>query len=276
MDKVIVIKYGGSVLNSGSVEEKSKISKGIVSLKEKGFKIVIVHGGSREIDNAMKQANMKLKKIRGKRYTDKETLKLLEQCFLSLNTDIVTSLNDKGGRAVGFHGLSGGIVRAVKEKTGELGCVGEVKSIDRSKITAIWNQAIPVISPLAFNEFNGELYNVNADEVAAEVAISLPADYFILMSDVEGICNEEHKKQDYLSVEDAEKYIEYEIATEGMIPKLQACINAITKGVDKAIIIMGEAEMLLTAVKHGSMVGTTICRTEDVKRYQPRTELVAY
>ena len=128
MNKIIVIKYGGSVLDSENENEKNLILKDIGALKKKGFKIVLVHGGSRHIDKIMEKSGLIIKKVDGKRVTDGKTLEILDKCLASLNSEIVTSLNKYGIQATGFHGISGGIVCAKKENTGSLGFVRGRKS----------------------------------------------------------------------------------------------------------------------------------------------------
>ena len=272
MNKIIVIKYGGSVLDSENENEKNLILKDIGALKKKGFKIVLVHGGSRHIDKIMEKSGLIIKKVDGKRVTDGKTLEILDKCLASLNSEIVTSLNKYGIQATGFHGISGGIVCAKKENTGSLGFVGDVSHIDVDKIKATLNTCVPVISPLGFQKTDGQQFNINADDVA--VAVSLMADFFILMTDVNGVLNN-GEIVPVLTPEKVKKYKSEQIVSGGMIPKLDACVKAVNSNVGRAIIIRGGPETLLKAVEPTQIIGTTIIKETSRILNKLQNELVA-
>jgi acetylglutamate kinase len=248
--KVMVIKYGGHAM----VDEELKLAfaKDIVLMKYVGIKPVIVHGGGPQISQMMERLGLKPVFIEGQRVTDEETMNVVEMVLVgTVNKQIVSLINQVGGRAVGLSGRDGDLIQVEKmtiyKYTGEdrppeiidIGRVGKVKKVNPEVLfTLLEREFIPVIAPVGVGE-DGQAYNVNADLVAGALAGALQAEKLIYLTDVEGVKDAEGKLISTLKVSEVEELISSGIARGGMIPKLKSARKAISHGVKKVHIIDG-------------------------------------
>ena len=269
--KTVVVKYGGNAMINE--ELKLKVMQDIVLMKHVGINVVIVHGGGPEITAMMKLMGKEPDWVHGLRVTDAETMSIAEMVLVGkINPAIVALINHLGGKAVGLSGKDGGMVQAHKrllrktidgrDQTFDIGFVGDVDRVDPTVIKAVSNAGyIPVIAPVGAGE-NNESYNINADYVAGDVAGALGADKLLMLTDVEGVFRDYADKSTLITGmtgTEAEKLIAEGIISGGMIPKVQACMNAIDKGVKKVNIIDGRlphAILLELFTKQG--IGTEI------------------
>jgi len=250
-DKIVVIKFGGSAMKKEGL--KNEFARDIVLMKYIGMNPVIVHGGGPEISRLMERMGLEVSFVNGQRVTTQETMEIVEMVLMGkINKEIVTLINVHGGKAVGISGKDGAFIRARKfqvsptdaspESAIDLGQVGEVESINTRIIEALdKDRFIPVIAPLAYGE-GGCSYNVNADIVAGEVAAALKAEKLVYLTDTEGILNKKNELVSTLTRQDVEIMIQNGTIDRGMIPKVNACVNAIGRGVNKAHIIDGRVQ----------------------------------
>jgi acetylglutamate kinase len=241
--KTVVIKYGGAAMTDPLL--KPEVMQDIVLMKYVGMKPVVVHGGGPEITKAMQAMGKQPVFVDGRRVTDKETMEITEMVLVGkLNQEIVALLNGHGGAAVGLSGKDGNLITARKLVAGttDLGFVGEVTAILPDVIATLdRDQFIPVIAPIGRDD-EGNTYNINADDVAAAVAVSLGADKLVLLTDVPGILLDAKNAESLLStlhVQDIEDMIARGVITGGMQPKVRACERALKGGVGKTHIIDG-------------------------------------
>ncbi len=248
--KVMVIKYGGHAM----VDEDLKLAfaKDIVLMKYVGIKPVIVHGGGPQISQMMERLGLKPIFIEGQRVTDEETMNVVEMVLVgTVNKQIVSLINQVGGRAVGLSGRDGDLIQVEKmtiyKYTGEdrppeiidIGRVGKVKRVNPEVLfTLLDRDFIPVIAPVGVGE-DGQAYNVNADLVAGALAGALKAEKLIYLTDVEGVKDAEGNLISTLKVSEVEDLIARGVARGGMIPKLKSARKAIFQGVKKVHIIDG-------------------------------------
>jgi len=238
-DKVIVIKYGGSILS----EEKIRrvVLQDIVFLNFVGLKPVLVHGGGPNISDRMRATGKKTDFVDGMRVTDEQTLLVVEEELKKLNDTIVKELSELGGKAVGMSGKVDNLLLAEKKKAPiDLGLVGEVAAVNTKPVFAQLDQdAICVILPMGIGK-DGKTYNVNADEAAAKVAEALKAEKFVLLTNVKGIMRDADDQNSFISTltpKEAKALMDDKVIQSGMIPKVNACIHALEKGVKKTHII---------------------------------------
>lgn len=259
-NRYVVIKYGGSIIEDGV--EDNIISQVVFLKKYIGINMIIVHGGGRQVDEEIKKRGLApSKKIDGKRYTPKNILPILDKCFGELNSNIVLKIRKMGCEAAGLHSRTKTIVKVKKDTSLELGYVGIITSIDTDRIKQLPQGCIPVISSLGVDK-NGQLYNVNADDVASAVSVALKAAKFIVLTDVKGI-KTGHGEEIFstLTINDVEKLIKKGIVAGGMIPKLRASVEVIKKGVEKVHIIKGTDEnSIIEEILSTEGVGTQIIK----------------
>jgi acetylglutamate kinase len=270
----MVIKLGGSIMESEELLDS--MLKDLVLLNYVGIKTVVVHGGGRDITEEMRKLGKEPKFIHGLRVTDEETMEILhEQLAGKINKQIVLGIAKHGGRAVGISGMDGNFIRAKKmvykhtTRTGrevevDLGLVGEVEMINPSIIEYLVNSNyVPVIAPVGVDA-KGRSLNLNADIVAAELAVAMHANKLILLTDVAGVLKDPKDEKTLiprLTVDEAEKLIQNGTIKKGMIPKIEACIKAIRMGVERAHIINGNVKhAILLELLTESGIGTMIER----------------
>ncbi len=270
--KTVVIKYGGSTMEEERVRRSFALD--VVLLKYIGLNPVVVHGGGPQIGEMLSKIGKKSEFVEGMRVTDPETMEIVEMVLVGkVNKQIVSLINQQGGKAVGLSGKDGGLLLAEKmrlrkasssEKGQEeidIGMVGEVKAVRPEVIQALEKEGfIPVIAPIGVGE-SGETYNINADLVAGKVASALKAEKLILLTDVEGVLDREKNLVSTLSSSEAREMIEKKIISSGMIPKVRCCLDALEEGVSKTHIINGTVEhAILLEMFTDVGIGTQITR----------------
>jgi acetylglutamate kinase len=258
LEKVIVVKIGGATLGSHDTAIKD-----IVDLQKKGRQLIIVHGGGKVITEWLKKQGAGTSFVRGERVTDQATLEVATAVLSGLvNKDIVATINTLGGKAVGISGVDGGIIRgSIAEK--EKGFVGAVSSVDTALLeTLLGTGYIPVIATIGLNSDKKPAdepltLNYNADVVAGEIAAALKAEMLVFLTDVEGVSDGSGKILGTLLPGEAEDLIGSGVASGGMIPKIQACLKALSGG-SKTCIIDGRKSHALSKKIEGKNGGTTI------------------
>jgi len=239
-DQIVVIKYGGAAM----IEEDLKIifAQDIVLLQSLGLLPVIVHGGGPEVSKAMEQLGQTVSFIDGLRVTSAENLKVAEMVLSgTVNKEIISHLNRFGGKAVGLSGKDGHLIEARKKKHSkgiDLGYVGEISKTNPELLSLLLREGfLPVISPIGMGK-KGLTYNVNADTVAAYIAVALKAKKIIFLTDVNGIYDQ-GKHQSEMTSKTVKRMLKAGTISEGMVPKAQAMLHAIQHGVGSAHIING-------------------------------------
>jgi acetylglutamate kinase len=264
LNQVIVVKIGGStfgkheptVLDVGDVED-------IIELQRRGIPMVIVHGGGKMISEWLERQAIATHFIHGERVTDRPTLEVVISVLAGLaNKEIVTLLNSREGKAVGISGVDGTLLEGkLREK--EMGFVGTVTRVNVSILNTLLDSGfIPVIAPLSIHlpgRSDGEpqILNVNGDTVAGEIAAAIAAERLIFLTDVDGIHNKQDNLIPHLSPAEAEELLSSGVASGGMIPKLRACLKALSQ-TRTASIIGGKTPHALLREVEGDEIGTTI------------------
>ena len=235
-DELIVIKYGGNVLIDREIFNNFIIDLKI--LNELGLSIIVVHGGGPRIKRELEKSNIKSKFIRGLRVTNEKIINIVENVLIDFNNDIVKSLEEKGSKAKSINTKNNSIIN-VEPESSELGFVGVPKKINVNVISKILNDnIIPIISPLGLGE-NKQTYNINGDTAAGAIAKSLKSRRLLLMTNVEGVLDKEKKLIDEISSSEILKMVKDNTITEGMIPKINTCLDAVNNGVTAVGIIDG-------------------------------------
>lgn len=261
--KTVVIKYGGKAMLDENL--KRKIAEDIVLMRYVGIKPVIIHGGGKAITSMMKKLNKKPEFIKGNRVTDKGTMEIVEMVLVGkINKEIVSLLNQFGGKAIGLEGKDGQLIIARKSKDKSLGLVGEIEQINSALIDLLQREGfISVIAPVGANS-KGETLNINADTAAAEIAAALKAEKLIFLTDVEGILrdlSDEKSLIPSLAIKQTENMLEKGEIQKGMIAKVKACQIALRKGVNKVHIISGKtSHSLLLEIFTDKGIGTQVIK----------------
>jgi len=233
---LIVIKYGGNVFIDREIF--NNFITDISILNKLGISIVVVHGGGPRIKRELDKSNIQSKFIRGLRVTDEKIINIVESVLIDFNNDIVNSLNKMSTEATSIHTKKNNIIMVIPE-TKELGFVGIPNRINDSVLKDIIKQKkIPIISPLGLGE-NNQTYNINGDTAAGAIAKSLKSRRLLLMTNVEGVLDKEKKLIEEISSQEVLKMIKDETITEGMIPKINTCLDAVNNGVTAVGIIDG-------------------------------------
>jgi acetylglutamate kinase len=259
--RTIVIKYGGNAMTDESL--RASFAVDVVLLKHIGVRPVIVHGGGPQIDATLKRLGKKSRFEKGLRVTDDETMEVVEMVLGGkINREIVELIQQGGASAVGLTGSDGALLRARCKKVDgvDIGRVGEVVEVDPRVLAAVSEaDFVPVVAPIGADE-KGVTYNVNADEAAGAIASALAAEKLILLTDIEGVRDAQGTLMSQLSSEEARKRIEDGTIRDGMIPKVQCCIQALTKGVSRTHIIDGRVlhAILLEIFTDDAGVGTLL------------------
>ena len=266
----VVIKYGGHAM--GDPKLAKSFARDIGLMKEVGIFPVVVHGGGPQIAEKLKNKNIDTKFIEGLRVTDKDTVKVVEDVLANdINTEIVKSINESGGKAIGLSGNKNSLIIASKlkveikdsdsniEKLLDIGFVGQPRKVNTNLIKQhIKDGGIPVIAPLGIDD-EGNSYNINADTVAGFIAGELEASKLLLLTDVPGILDQDKKLISSLTLDDASKIIDEDFIVGGMKPKILTCVEAMKKGVNKTTILDGRiphSVVLELFTEHG--IGTQI------------------
>ena len=259
-DEVFVIKYGGSA--QINPELKDKFAQDIILLYLVGIKPVIVHGGGNKINAMLDRLEIKSKFVDGMRVTDEEVMEVVEMVLSgNINKEITTLLNVHGAKALGVTGKDANFITAIPKANGKYGLVGEIVNIDSKVIeNLVSDKFIPVIAPIASaNKVGHPGFNVNADLAASKIAASLNAKKIIFMTDIAGVLDKEKNLFTTLTSDEIDGYKKDETIYGGMIPKVDACLEAVNGGVEKAHIIDGRVEhSLLLEILTSDGVGTVI------------------
>jgi acetylglutamate kinase len=239
-DKTIVIKYGGHAMTDPDL--RASFAVDVVLLKYIGLRPVVVHGGGPQIGETLNKLGLKSTFVDGLRVTDDATMEVVEMVLAGrVNSEIVELVNRGGGRAVGLTGKDGGMfsVRRKLRDGQDIGRVGEIIHVDPAPITAVTEAGfVPVVAPIGADP-QGVTHNINADEAAGAIAGALQAEKLILLTDVEGVKGSDGTLIKQLSVEEARKLVAEGSIREGMIPKVECCIDALASGVSRTHIIDG-------------------------------------
>jgi acetylglutamate kinase len=268
--KTLVVKYGGNAMGEEGVA--AHFAQDIVLMRQTGINPVVVHGGGPQIGAMLKRLEIKSSFIDGLRVTDQAAVEVVEMVLTgTVNKQIVSAINNAGGKAVGVSGKDGQLIVArklVREKTDpktgkteviDLGFVGEPEKVNTEVLkTIVQADMIAVIAPIGVGR-NGETYNINADTVAGAVAGALDADRLLLLTDVPGVLDRNGSLIERLTTTEARALIRDGTISGGMIPKVETCIDAIERGVKGAVILDGRIQHALLIelfTEHGA--GTMI------------------
>ncbi len=233
----------------------------IVALQKQGRQIIVIHGGGKLITKWLEKQGVTTRFVRGERVTDQVTLEVVIAVLSGLvNKEIVSSVQNRGGRAVGISGIDGGLIQA-SIKNAELGYVGTVTKVNTAPLEVLLEAGyIPVVSPISLHpvpEAREMGLNINADTVAGEIAAATGAERLIFLTDVVGICDRSGKLLPHLSPSEAEALVVSGVASEGMIPKIKACLIALSNTLTTRIIDGRQPHALLREIEEG-VGGTTI------------------
>lgn len=266
--KTFVIKYGGHAMQSEELREA--FAQDIVLLEHVGINPVVVHGGGPQISALIDKLGLKSKFVRGMRVTDAPTMEAAEMVLQRINKEIVSMISRQGGRAVGLSGKDGDLIVSrkmrvvVSDKSGrksrvDLGLVGEVVEVNPQILRTLDDaDFIPVVAPTGFGR-DGRTYNINADVAAGKIASALKAEKLILLSDVEGVKDKQGRLISTLDPASAKRLIARGVIQEGMIPKVECCIDALREGVAKTHILDGRVRhAVLLEIFTRSGVGTEV------------------
>ncbi len=259
--KTVVIKYGGNAMINE--ELKSAVMSDVALLKLVGINVVLVHGGGPEITDMLKRVNKESKFVNGLRVTDKETIEIVQMVLAGkVNKSLVQHLQKCGAPAVGLCGLDGNMLVAEKMITGEdIGYVGEITAVNPKVINDVINNGfVPIISTIAGN-YQGDVFNINADIAASRIAAELGACKLILTTDIRGLLRDKEDESTLIPVVNVSQVpmLKREgIISGGMIPKIDCCVEAVRRGVSRAYIIDGRIPHsilieMLTAEGTGTM-----------------------
>lgn len=271
-EETIVIKYGGHAM--GQEQMARDFARDVVLLEQTAVNPVVVHGGGPQIATMLNRLGIKSEFVGGLRVTDAATMEIVEMVLAgAINKQIVSFINNAGGKAVGLTGKDGNMVVARKatrhvidpatkrESTVDLGFVGEPDKVDMTVLnTILGRELIPVLAPIAASA-KGETFNVNADTFAGHIAGALKAKRLLLLTDVPGVLDKKKNLISDLSVDDARRLIADGTISGGMIPKVETCIEALEQGVEGVVILDGQvphAVLLELFTDHGA--GTLIHR----------------
>jgi len=263
--KVMVIKYGGAAMTDPLFVKN--VMRDIALLHFCGIRVVIIHGGGPEISDFCDRLKLPVRFSQGQRVTDEKALEIVQMTLLGkINTALVAELNQHGIKAVGISGHDAAFLQAKKLKSNDaaddLGFVGDVEKVDTHLITSLLTAGfLPVIAPIG-RDASGQSYNINADTVASSIAGALPAEKLVLLSDVNGLYADKDNAETRigsLDVATAKKWMAEGRIVGGMIPKMNACIHALTNGVKRVHILDGKIQhSLLLEIFTDQGIGTMV------------------
>ncbi|WP_369283418.1 acetylglutamate kinase [Oscillibacter sp. GMB15532] len=257
--KIVVIKYGGNAMINE--ELKDAVLHDVVMLKLLGLKPVLSHGGGPGINKMLETLNIPVEFIGGLRYTSEDIMRVVEMVLVGqVNTELVGFINKLGGKAVGLSGVSGDIYHCHK-RSEELGFVGDIDYVDPTSILAMLDAGfIPVVAPVG-TDGQGHTYNINGDTAAGKLASALGAEKLVLLTDIEGLCNDIKLRDviSYLNTKDVQMLKDRGTIAGGMIPKVDCCVQAIEEGVGSVHIIDGrKPHSILYEAFTDEGIGTTV------------------
>ena len=258
MEEVIVVKIGGATFGS-----RDTTIEDIVYLQKQGMSLVVVHGGANVVTEWLSRQGTPTKFVHGERVTDEAALEMVTAVLGGLvNKEIVAAINNAGGQAVGISGIDGALIQG-KIRNKEMGYVGDVIKVNTALLEALLPSGfIPVVAPLSLHSFDKPdntppMLNVNGDTVAGEIAAAIGAEKLIFLTDVAGIFDQSGELLSHLSPDEAEALMLSGVASGGMIPKIKACLRALTAASTVCVIDGKQPHALLKEVNEGGC-GTTI------------------
>ncbi len=261
--KRFVLKVGGSILDDFRL--LPALVEDVIFLKKVGIDVVLVNGGGCHLNQAMKEKNLKISKIRGLRVTSAEVLELAAQVFSAVSREIKTEIERLGYHSIIF-GRETGLVKSERIGNPELGFVGVPRAVEVSLLNNLAAKVIPIVSAVTAGSRPGEAgFNVNADDVAGIIASSLRAEKLILMTDVEGVLDENGSLLSTLTVSQVEALIARKIIHGGMIPKVETCLRALKGGVQKCHIVKGSTHSFIDEILTDAGVGTEFVQDDLAK-----------
>ena len=232
---LIVIKYGGNVFIDRNIF--NNFVEDISVLNKLGLSIVVIHGGGPRIKRELDKSNIQSKFIRGLRVTDEKIINLVENVLIDFNNDIVESLKKRGTDAIPINTKNNNVIKIIPESE-ELGFVGKPNEINKDIIkNVLEKKMVPIISPLGLKD--NQTYNINGDTAAGAIAKTLKARRLILMTNIEGVLNKQKNLIEEITSREILQMIKDEIITEGMIPKINTCLDAVNNGVTGVVIVDG-------------------------------------
>ena len=253
----VVIKYGGHAMDDPALSEP--FAEGIARLGERGMRLVVVHGGGPQISTMLARLNIPSRFERGLRVTDEATMEVVEMILCGrVNKGVVSLFARHGVRAAGISGKDAHLFGAAQLRE-DLGLVGEIQSVDPTLVTILLDAGfVPVVAPVA-GGVHGESYNINADTAAGALAGAMEADYFVLISDVPGVLDEDHRLIPRLTRRNVARLVQEGVVHGGMIPKVLSCLHALDEGCKRALILDGRAESSLERyLLEGAPLGTVV------------------
>ncbi len=276
--KTVVIKYGGNAMINE--ELKNSVMEDITLLKYIGVKPVVVHGGGPDINRALEKFDIKSSFVNGLRVTDAATMEVAQMVLVGkTNKEIVSLLNQKGGKAIGLSGVDGNLIECDRYTTKvdgnvtDIGYVGKIKKINSKVIDLIASdEYIPVIAPIGVGP-DGQSYNINADTVAGEVAAALKAEKLMLLTDVEGVKTSKESPDilSALTVPEVHDLINKKVIQGGMIPKVLGCVEALEKGVGRTHILDGRIpHCILLEIFTYKGIGTMIMKDKTLYHHNEK------
>ncbi|MEG0546479.1 MAG: acetylglutamate kinase [Oscillospiraceae bacterium] len=259
--KTLVIKYGGNAMINEDLQDA--VMTDIVLLTSVGVNVVLVHGGGPEISDMLKKIGKESHFVYVLLYTDEETIVVVQMVLAGkVNKHLVQLLNKHGGKAIGLCGLDGDMIKAEKHKEVDVGFVGDIIDVNTDIINDVISKGyIPVISTVGGGE-NGEVFNINADTAAAQIAACVKAEKLLLMTDIRGLLSDKDDEKTLIPVVKVSEIPSLKnqgIIKGGMIPKIDCCVEAVRRGVDRAHIIDGRIpHSILIELFSDSGVGTML------------------
>ena len=254
----LVVKIGGAALDNKELVKK--FAAAIPGLCQEGHQVIVVHGGGAALSRTLKQLGCETSFVNGLRVTDSQTRDVAIMVLAGqLNKQLVASIGAAGQPAIGICGGDLGMFRAAKKQSPDLGFVGEIRSVNREAIERLWAGGIvPVVSSLALG-YDGEYYNVNADQMASACAVACGAHALIYLTDVPGVKDADGTVIRWLDVKAISRMVEQATVTGGMLPKLEACTSALKRGVTRVRILpASSAEVLPGFFTHPIDCGTEV------------------
>ncbi len=262
----VVVKLGGSAMEDPAATHGTL--EAVVALQAAGFELVLVHGGGKPIDRAMEAAGLTPVKVQGRRFTDDATLTIVVGVLNELNAGLERGLRDFGGNAVGCRGVAGFplfgerlLLPGLDLNPVDLGRVGTVTRVDAAALRAVLKEAVPVLPSLCVSVDDGDWLNVNADTVAAAVARALAAESVLFLTDTPGILRDvadPGSRIADLTRAECEQLLHDGVIRGGMVPKVEACFDALDAGASRAVILDGRDPNALIADALGRRAGTAI------------------
>lgn len=264
-DKVFVVKLGGEVVKNFS--SLDSLAEDISLLHHVGINVVVVHGGGTQADELLEKIGIKPKYVKGRRITDTKTFQIIKMVYGGINLEITAAVRKHGTKVIGLSGIDGNLIKAKRRIAKiDFGHVGDIVSVDLNPINLLLeNDYVPVICSIGSDD-SGNIYNINADTVAAEIARNLEAEKLIVMTDVPGLLDNPGDKNSiisYVDIADLKKMLSEDRIKEGMIPKVENCIYAMQNGVHTTHIIDGTKRYsLLQEVFTNEGSGTMIVKNK--------------